>query len=742
MEFYNNTNYTLSLKKGIENIANDYNKDREYLQDFQYIVKEYLIKSNNRGILIYHTPGMGKSILAASISDYYRKHDPKRKIIILLSKSLETNFKGNIKKYMKSNPDNDDKEKNKDFINNVLESKYKFISLNSSNMFSQISKIKVTEEEIEFNKKLGQLNKHLDIENKSNNVLENTLLIIDEFHNLSNSIKNKSQNAILLYKAIMKTKNIKLIFLTGTPIINNPFEMVPTFNLLKGYLYDGKNKTTLFPENLQEFNNFFIKKDKDGILSIKNKEKFQNRIFGLISYYGDFYFDKKGKEGFPEQKPIIIEKVEMSIYQFGRYQEVRDIEKKEESNKYKKGIDGNNFEITDKSVSSSSYRIRSRQVSNYLIPEYALEFKKNRTSVIKYINKIKDEDLKNLDKYSPKIKKILENIKKYKNQLGVVYSEFVSGEGVAILSKILETVEGYKYWSESSKLNESLNNLDEYNLNSSMKIEERKNNSKILNEKNYAIITGDININDRQNILNIFNSDENVNGSLISLLLISKSGAEGLTLKNVRHLHIMEPFWNYARIDQVIARGSRYQSHKILDPKDQNIQPYIYISIFPSNYKSPLKIIEKSTDEELLYASITNKKLIKEFSIAMIETSIDCFIHYNNLEKSVQELFKCRMCAPTSQPLFNIDIYKDLQLKDSCKPLNEISESKEIEAKEIKILIGDNDDKIEHSFYYVQNPKDKLDIKLYVFDENIDGYIPMKKNYPYYSDIIEKILFP
>jgi len=725
------TNFPLKVKKTIEEIDKTYD-DNEFLRNFQYIVKEYLVKSNNRGLLIYHTPGTGKSILTASISEYYRKEEPNRQIIILLSKSLESGMRGNIKKYMRSI------KNNKDFIDRVLEEKYKFISLNASNMFQQVSKLKSTDEEELYNKKIGKLNKHLKVNSSNKKALENTLLIIDEFHNLSNSIKNKSKNAVQLYNMIMNTRNIKLIFLTGTPIINNPFELVPTYNLLKGYLYNNGIKTTLFPENMEEFNDFFIKREKNGKLDIKNKNKFQNRIFGLTTYYGDFYFGKKLKEGFPLQHPVKIEKVHMSIEQFGRYQEVRVIEKKEESNKYKKGSTIEGFTATDsKATSSSSYRIRSRQVSNYFIPEYALTFKKNRSSVIKHINEILVTDLKDLDTYSPKFKKIMENIQSYGNKLGVVYSEFVSGEGLALFSKVLEKKYNYINWFKSSK--NAMLSLDDYDLK--LENDEPLEHKKLQknNEKTYAVISGDVHISDRQKILDVFNSKDNINGELIHLILLSKTGAEGLTLKNVRHLHIMEPFWNYARIEQIIARGSRFQSHFNLPKKEQTIQPYIYISIYPKGYvnPNPEKLLEKTTDQELLESSINNKIVIEKFLTSVIETSIDCSYHYENLEKDIQKKFKCRLCMPNNIPLYDVDIYRDIKLKDNCSPYDKKSKEKKVKVNEVKLFVGD----VEKSFYYKQNPDNKTDITIYFYDNDLKGYIPMKKDFPYYGDIVAKILF-
>jgi hypothetical protein len=65
----------------------------------------------------------------------------------------------------------------------------------------------------------------------------------------------------------------------------------------------------------------------------------------------------------------------------------------------------------------------------------------------------------------------------------------------------------------------------------------------------------------RKDITRITGADNNRHGELAKLLLVTKSGAEGINLKNVREVHIMEPFWNSNRIDQVVGRAVRAKSH-------------------------------------------------------------------------------------------------------------------------------------------------------------------------------------
>ena len=243
----NSTNFPLSIKNNIsEIIKNEYNPEN-YLKFHQFIVYKYLINNNKaRGLLLFHEMGMGKSILAVALSEYYRLHDSNRKIVVLLSKSLQSNFKINIKQYIQQETNLPSSE-----IESIINNKYKFISLNASNMFTQVSRIDKTDEDLELEKQLKEFADVVSTED----FLENSVLIIDEFHNLSNSITNGSQNAIRLYDTIMKTNDIKLIFLTGTPIVNNPFELAPTFNMIRGYInIDSKQaKVPLFPELQKDF---------------------------------------------------------------------------------------------------------------------------------------------------------------------------------------------------------------------------------------------------------------------------------------------------------------------------------------------------------------------------------------------------------------------------------------------------------------------------------------------------------
>jgi superfamily II DNA or RNA helicase len=706
------------------------------LQHHQFITTQYFTNNPNaRGLLILWDMGYGKTLASIKIAEVLRQLDPSRKIIVLVAKSLQENFKENIEKYMeyeterikerpiKKKKDLKEIEEDLKDINDFrrkIGEEYEFVSLNASNMFAQLSDVGKTPEEKLFEKKLEEFASIASREE----FLENSLLIIDEAHNIFNAICNGSKNAIDLYDTIMKTQDIKLVFLTGTPIINNPFELVPCFNMISGALQTLDRKTTtLLPEVKEDFENYFVDYKT---FSIRNKSKFENRIVGLSSYYGKIY--ELQEENFPEQYFLRIEIVDMSSEQYEEYNLMRSLEKKERI--FPQRREAQRF--STKGVFPSSYRIKSRQVSNFLIPKYAIEMK-DKKIVAKNIHLIRREDLLDLDKYSPKFKRLLENLDCYPNTLGTIYSEFVS-DTLAVLARVLEEHMGYVSWEYKRQVMDELDiaggDICKDKEKKEMMLIEAKQRGKGIMQKVYAVVTGETSIEKRIEIVKEFNSEENKYGERISLLLFSRAGAEGLDLRNVRHVHILEPFWNYARIDQVISRAVRFQSHTTLPPEERNVQPYLYLADYPSDISEEKREEEETTDVELYQKSVDDKILIDSFLNALIESSIDCSVHHNKLKKEEMEKIKCKLCAPTDQKLFDPDISRDMLIHDPCLPPAE----EHITVKEIIL------DKLgEKKFYYSQSP-DSEKVTVYEYSPQLDGYSPMRIDNPLYAVIVRKIL--
>ena len=730
LPYYNTTNYPLAVKNQLTTSSFD-ESEAAMLKYHQFLVKEFFTRNTEqRGLLICHSMGTGKTKLAVSIAEHCITFDRNRRVVVLSAKSLATNFQKEVASYTKKSDE-------------YVEKNYQFVSLNSSNMFKQISAVNKSAEEIQLEKKLGEF---VAAENSS---LENSMLIVDEAHNLFNSATNGSKNALELYDLVMRTNNIKIIFLSGTPIINDPFELVPCFNMLRGYISIGttggedeenenvpasddapvkspnKNRrnasfnrsgkkrsdkrseveyATLFSEDADEFEDFFIDTETK---TIKNKDKFTNRIFGLVSYYGDLYFESsKEKPGFPIELDNIVERVPMSQTQFARYMSAR-IQEQEETKKVYHGATKSRFSAAK--GSGTTYRVKTRQISNYCIPEHALGPVRGMKAREKFIDKITAEELQDTDEFSPKMGKILENISanvKQNKQIGMVYSQFVSGEGIGIFAKVLQANGYVQYRTKETS------ELADFNVDGKP-------------APVFAVLSGDIDPEQRQNIIDDFNRSDNINGKKIQLLLLSGAVAEGIDLKRIRHVHVMEPFWNYARINQVKTRAIRYMSHADLPKEEQNVQVYIYLSDYPVGYPAK-KILEATTDVDLYDRSIINMKLIDSFMIALAESSIDCSLHHAKLPELVQKRVSCKLCSPDNAQLYHPILRRDMELPSTCKPYSE----KKVSVKEI--TLSNSDEK----FYYKTDP----DITLYHFNKKLNGYAPMLRTHALYGHLMEAVL--
>lgn len=124
----------------------------------------------------------------------------------------------------------------------------------------------------------------------------------------------------------------------------------------------------------------------------------------------------------------------------------------------------------------------------------------------------------------------------------------------------------------------------------------------------------------------------NARGELAMLLLVTKSGAESINLKNVREVHAMEPFWNSNRINQVIFRSVRAGSHLGLPPQERHVDVFLYMSVFEERQAEELTIKRRDggvTSDEHVY-QLTKKKdlLVEQMQRVLQRSAVDCRTHH------------------------------------------------------------------------------------------------------------------
>lgn len=768
------------------------------LLPYQKLVRDYLsIETPYRGLLVYHGLGSGKTCSAIGVAESLLSD---KKVFVMLPASLQTNFRQEIRKcgdpiYMLDNfwevrvvrsaadkvparalriPDEFLRKEGRYFvtipgrepnfntlpldvrlginrqISALIDERYTFINYNGLN--SESVKVLIPEDD----PKLATL-------------FHNSVVLIDEAHNLISRVISGSKIAQRIYDAIYYAKDCKVVMLSGTPVINRPNEIAYFMNLLRGPserilipvrelpTWDEPGMTAFFrklpdvdtvefnsvkriiqvvrnpphfksvygtagariavqydraldsktprdwvdtlrgsfsasfpggvlaareyvsveyleclPTNFQEFVNTFI----DG-LDVKNALLFQKRIQGLVSYY-------KGADERMLPKRIdddkMLEKIEMSDEQFNKYLEMRWTEVQSES---KKGGNSLNEDF-------SYYRVLSRLACNYAVPndldalvpdEQPMDETKeaDKSALLAKLKQSPDQFLRpaGLATRSPKMAKVLANILEEGDHNQFVYSNYRKLEGLGVLGAILEAngFQQYKLVKEGGKYRESPE-MDPAKLA-------------------FAFYTGEENPEEKGIMRLIFNEDykglqseyaehaQTIRESIaargakkmLTILMATSSGAEGINLKNVRRLHIVEPHWNPARHDQVMGRGIRLCSHatrqtlvegvvtdNIVPIEERTIRISFYLSVFTKAQAAsttafnvvPIRRADTrakrydgsntdaflSSDEFLYEVSYEKGKITEGISRLIKQAAVDCEIH-RKLHSREQPVLQC-----------------------------------------------------------------------------------------------------
>jgi len=770
----------------------------------QKIVRDYInFYTPYRGLLLYHGLGSGKTCSSIAIAEGLKTH---QKVIIMTPASLRMNYIEELKKcgdllyrfkqFWEFIPIAADspleaavskalslpkrliqKQKGAWLVDARKPSNYSQLSqADKLSLDKQITKMIYTKYQfINYN---GLRSSHLKVLTQGgriNNPFSNKVIIIDEAHNfvsrIVNKLKNKDSLSIKLYNWLKSAERCRLVFLTGTPMINYPNELGVLFNMLRGNIktYDllleiktkkkinqlyfdelfkqkklnimdyvqynsstkkltitrnpfgfintddysvekneqgnitdlalfkelkaRLNKDNIFvqkidienfaalPDDIDSFKRRFINEDN----TIKNINLFKRRILGLTSYYRSAA--ENLMPSFDPQKDFIVEKIPMSLYQLGKYEEARKDERdqtKRAAQRKKKAGD------LYKDI-GSTYRIFSRLFCNFVFPSEIERPLPNKNVELPALNEdILDnasikERLENIDgrytnedteqlqqesqivdetyetrirnalrqlkinasnflsrdglqTYSPKFLKILENVSK--SGLHLIYSQFRTLEGIGILKLILEE-----------------NGFVEF------KLVKTSSQWEILNPHNvgkpsFVLYTGTESAEEKEILRNIFNNawdkvpkniseelmnnaTENLRGEIIKIFMITAAGAEGISLENVRYVHITEPYWHPVRVEQVIGRARRICSHQQLPEEERNVTVYMYLMTFSENFIKTEKLtmelrlhdvsrLDKTkpltSDEALYEISNIKEKINKQLLKAVKESSMDCLL--------------------------------------------------------------------------------------------------------------------
>ena len=111
-----------------------------------------------------------------------------------------------------------------------------------------------------------------------------------------------------------------------------------------------------------------------------------------------------------------------------------------------------------------------------------------------------------------------------------------------------------------------------------MILEEKDALSPKYDNLRYTEFHGNIDKKDRERNRLTYNMTNNLRGTQIKIIFIGPAGTEGISLSNVRQVHILEPYWNEVRIKQLIGRALRACSHKDLPMEERVVDIFRYKS--------------------------------------------------------------------------------------------------------------------------------------------------------------------
>ena len=247
-----------------------------------------------RGLMLDYGLGSGKTRAAIEVTETFVQQGIE--VFVFLPASLKSNFLSEIRRWTKqpsfqlpsdySSMSPVKQELTLEQVNRKIQTFYHFISYNASNVLDQLARYGIGRKTSSIPS--SQYNRLENIARrhgyKELNPPTNKVIVIDEMHNLVNGMSNPTSKVMRsLYFLFMECVNCKLITLTGTPIINSPFEIALHLNLLRGKIYDKQGMThSLFPDNPEQFYHWFFDFTQN---KMKNETLFQHRILGITSYY-------------------------------------------------------------------------------------------------------------------------------------------------------------------------------------------------------------------------------------------------------------------------------------------------------------------------------------------------------------------------------------------------------------------------------------------------------------------------
>lgn len=239
----------------------------------------------------------------------------------------------------------------------------------------------------------------------------------------------------------------------------------------------------------------------------------------------------------------------------------------------------------------------------------------------------------NIGMYSAKIKNICDKVVS-SDGIILAYSQYIDG-GVVPIALALEEL-GFTRYSANSSKTTLFKTKPRPSIDAITFLPQKQHMAqypdKPFHPARYSVITGDPTISpDNLFELKALTDENNTNGEKVKVVIISVAGAEGLDFKNIRQVHILEPWYNMNLLEQIIGRAIRNCSHKRLPYSQRNVELYLY-----GTYLTNAEI--EAIDLYLYRLSEFKAIKIGRVSRALRESAVDCLLNIQHNTQTAEHL--------------------------------------------------------------------------------------------------------
>lgn len=523
-------------KKEFYDVARNYQTDG--FKSHQKIIARFVSHwTLYQSLFIIHETGTGKSGVASAVFDGLIRERPKMRTLYLSNNdTLLENFRSEI---LKLSP----------YLQKEWAALTKKITIHSDNFSTYRNRI-LKEARIDFNT-YARFSSLLQKDRmKYIRQYHNSLIILDEVHHLIVHEIEKGKTLDTDYNEIHAflhgISEKKILLMSATPMRNSPTEIAPLINLILPL-------NQQFPIG-QEFQEQYFTRQDNSVIPVLDwkptwEKRFKNKIQGYVSVVKQdvqVEVEYRGKIISPMRHFPLYARF-MSGHQTDGYLAAY---KKDKQMIGKKKIDASFYSHSVQAAlfvfPDGGYGIRHSKKyfgSNGMLND--VFFKETKLKRNARVPEDIEHNLQIIKGLSSTYHEILYHVLYHPHELCYVYCDKINGSGIWTCISLLTQCFHYSI----------LKSGQSFNWNSPAR------RCIFLNDTGTGTTRANI-----PKLISIFNDYKNRFGDFVQVIFGTDKTREGITLKNIRQIHVASPDWNFGKIYQAIGRGIRYQSHKDLGP--------------------------------------------------------------------------------------------------------------------------------------------------------------------------------